>query len=150
MLERIYALEKIPIKFLLVRNPFDRLLSEYRWRHPNSLLLPLKLRTTHFVQWWNNVRSAFERNPRVFENHIRPQVDFLVEGATVGKFETDLSNEFLQGLFLKQGEKRWDSPLGNSNSSKEFRLDVPRATLSEIADFYAEDFSAFSYQVPTR
>lgn len=145
LLRQIYNLSEIHVKFLFVRNPINRLLSEYRWRNSASQIRTHRARLRHFVNWWESTRLGYASNPRILENHIRPQVDFLVEDAVIGKFETDLTDDFIRSLLPSREASKWETVMKRSNASASFQLDLPPSVLAEVTEFYVADFERFSY-----
>lgn len=75
-------------KFAFVRDPYDRLESEYFYLTHN-----VHKRTTrrpHFSTWVVNNLDGFRRNPFLHDNHLRPQLDFLDDDVTIFRYENGL------------------------------------------------------------
>ena len=70
--------------FTVVRNPYTRLVSEYHWRcEINRLDKP-------FGDWLATELETAAKNPHHLDNHLRPQVDFLLDDIDVFRFEDGL------------------------------------------------------------
>jgi hypothetical protein len=139
--------------FAVLRDPVDRLVSEYRFRLRRRAGLhaldpriwfgrwPVKLdgRSRHltFGEWVEAVFAACRRDPCVNDNHIRPQADFVCEGMTLFALEDGLEPVF-----------RWiDAQTDGAPSDGRFEAKrtagrrplVTEALRARIHDFYAED-----------
>lgn len=77
MLATIYDFEKLAFSFTIVRNPFDRAVSDYIWGYRDRTD-PQKIPS--FDQWLSFVIREYHGNPYVFDNHIRPQSHFTGPG----------------------------------------------------------------------
>jgi len=85
MLSSLLNLENFDYIFTIFRNPLDRVLSEYKWRiqHPWS--------GHGFDSWYLKVRSERRRNPYLFDNHLRPQIEFLLPKIKIFAFDLGFS-----------------------------------------------------------
>lgn len=144
--------------FAILRDPVDRLISEYCFRlrrGPGLHALdpriwfgrwPVKLegRSRHltFAEWVDAAFGACRRDPCVNDNHIRPQADFVCDGMTLFAFEEGLEPVFrwidaqTDGLPV---EGRFEV---KRNSGR--RPDVTPALRQKISDFYADDAGLLS------
>ncbi len=70
--------------FSVVRNPIHRLVSEYKWKvaHPWA--------SAGIDDWYIRCRDAYKENQYIFDNHFRPQVEFLLPSAKVFLLENGL------------------------------------------------------------
>ena len=92
--DAIKALPKLPdVVFALVRSPHERLASEYRYqrRGRRATLTGRVLAYLPFSFWLRLMLEVSRRNPHAFDNHLRPQADFVPEGAIVFRLEDGLS-----------------------------------------------------------
>jgi len=75
--------------FGVIRNPYDRIESEYRMR---SILNSQGLwgATPRFSIWLANSIQQARRDSQILANHFRPQADFLGSGVHVFRYEDGL------------------------------------------------------------
>ena len=101
MLAELLNIDNFDYCFTIFRNPLDRILSEYRWRvqHPWS--------ANGFDAWYLKVRSEREKNPYLFDNHLRPQCDFLLPKIKIFSFGLGFS-KILNAIAEDVG-LQWDS-----------------------------------------
>ena len=85
LLSSMLNLANFDYMFTVVRNPVDRMLSEYKWRvrHPWS--------AHGFDSWYLKVRSEKLKNPYLFDNHVRPQSEFLLPKIKIFSFDLGFS-----------------------------------------------------------
>lgn len=141
--------------FAILRDPMERLLSEYRYRAAQGrgfwrlldrgvgrrrwVKLGRRRRWMDFDAW---VAAALRRYPRqttLNDNHIRPQSDFVIDGQKLFLFEHGLEPVF-----------RWiDARTGTDPEPEQFhekrsdpmRVEVSQATQDAVAAFYARDYA---------
>jgi len=82
--------------FALVREPADRMVSEYRWqrRHRRGTRAGGLLARLPFSLWLRVMLAMARKNPFAFDNHFRPQTDFVPDGASVFRLEDGLQAVF--------------------------------------------------------
>lgn len=122
--------------FTIVRHPFDRIVSEYRWDKRRRHAVP------PFFVWWSECRRAYRRDQLFLQNHIRPQIEFLSPGIKVFRFE-----QGLQGIIdLVCADLRVPSGAVPHifRSPTDFVTVDPRSRESVTA-FYAKDFAELGY-----
>lgn len=71
ILDQIVDYSRLSKCIALCRNPFERIKSEYYWQKSNELNIPRP------SEWLKNTFSAYEKNKYLYDNHIRPQVEFI-------------------------------------------------------------------------
>lgn len=69
-------------KFTIVRNPWERTMSAYFYRNQKQKTLDLE----HFNKWLACTFIRFEKNNSVWDNHFRPQVEFVDDNVKVFLF----------------------------------------------------------------
>ena len=139
--------------FAILRDPVDRMVSEYRFRLRRRAGLhaldpriwfgrwPVKLAGRHrhmsFAEWAEAAFAACAADPCVNDNHIRPQSDFICEGMTLFTFENGLTPVF-----------RWiDAQTDGAPSEGRFAakrstfasLTISPSIYRQILNFYADD-----------
>lgn len=128
--------------FAVVRNPVDRLLSEFRFQSGASRVSKLG-----FSLWLRIMLSAARAEPRIYENHIRPQVDLIPDGAEVFRLE-DGFDGLIAKLDAVTGETRSDLTVGHFLKKSRAQTTVFRQDVALIQSFYENDYARFSYPDP--
>lgn len=122
----------------IVRNPFDRLISEYFWQ--------LKQGITNLApeDWIDDTFSKYQSNNYIYDNHIRPQSEFLMDGVEIYKIE---NNGIYEALNLINNDENTIPNLSNEKKTvkdndiiKEFNNKKEK-----IEEFYKEDFKRLNY-----
>ena len=119
ILETLFRIEAFDYVFAVVRNPTSRLVSEFRMRHRERSL------EANIDRWVKNTLSTYRRNPFVYDNHVRPQHEFIVSGCQVFRLEDGLGDGFLaaisEGAGLEFQTREMEKQLvGDSLSGVEF------------------------------
>ena len=127
--------------FAIVRNPFSRIMSEYKMK-----ILKIRKSDQSFDSF---VLESFEsclRNKQHRDNHIRQQKDFISDYLDIFKLENGLE------LPLKKACQKLEirfSGLSNINTSSSIKVKASEKVLDEIRLFYKEDFLYFNYDSNT-
>jgi hypothetical protein len=142
MVRYLFGAGFIDWSFAIVRDPLERLVSEYRWRHRSvkpSEALP------DVLTWFRDRRKEYATNPYILDNHIRPQNEFPLASSEIFRFEDGMDRvmravaERLDMPPPKQEEPR------HLNSSPEMALEMSEEFVAEIRDFYKEDYRLYGY-----
>lgn len=154
-LQLLLNLEVFDKIFTVVRNPFSRIKSEYYWQRSN--------RTTELDvdEWLHKTFEAYAKDPHVYDNHIRPQIEFIPHNDNVNvkifKLEEggiDSAKQLLldgvptKSAFtsLKEGLARRKIP-NEKRSVKDSIIEKKfEKHYQSIVDFYMVDYSSFSYE----
>lgn len=144
-LERIFRLDRLDGILTFVRHPVNRILSEFWWQVKRKRIVTGSRPTKAFDRWCRDKLSIAQTIRELDANHFRPQVDFVLPTSTIGKFETNLNEAFINNFLAKcqVPEILCDFPVQNQSAGTNFSLN--RASLSMVEDFYAKDFSTFDY-----
>lgn len=153
LLEHVYSVEDrgaqhaFDYVFMTVRDPLARLTSEYRYK-ARGAKVSLRRRLTFprtFAGWVSRTFAAYRRNPFSFDNHIRPQHQFLTFDAEVFRLEDGLERiaTVLDELTGVTGELP-ETPLNDTEDSAP-RYEVTAALRRKIETFYADDYRLFGY-----
>ena len=86
-LKKVLDFSNINQILILVRNPFQRLKSEYYWQLQNNIEKGSKSP----AEWVEMMFREYSENNNVYDNHIRPQIDFIkgFNSANIIKLEND-------------------------------------------------------------
>ncbi|PMK74235.1 hypothetical protein BCT94_10620 [Vibrio breoganii] len=126
--------------FMIVRNPLDKIISEYFWYRQRSSYHRLVLNFDAYVKF---VFDKYKSDNSYADNHIRPQYMFELESTQVYKFEDGFES------ILKSIETDFDLKVFGSlkvhNKSKRKRLNILPSTLESIFNMYETDFYKYNY-----
>ena len=145
-LRQTFVLRRFDEIFLIVRDPVARLRSEYVWRHRKQDRIDP--RAAAVDAWTLRTFASYRRNNFLFDNHVRPQSDFVVPGATIHHFENGL-NSVISDL-----NKRLDLDLptvpphvrsGSEQGVSSSAVEILEKTERRIRAFYREDYQRFGY-----
>lgn len=133
--------------FAIVRDPVARAVSEFRFQSRRGFRRR-RLTQLGFSTWLRIVLAAARRDPRIFDNHLRPQSDMVPADAEVFRHE----------LGFDDLVARLDEIAGASAPGLRIGSDEPLTTVGPVAPtrddlrliarFYAADFARFGYPVP--
>ena len=133
-------LDQFALIFMTVRNPMDRLISEYRLRK-----MMLEAPET-FSAWFERMLHGHAEDPHFLDNHIRPQVEFRVPGAETFHHEAGRA-AIVQRIGAKLGIN-----LAKPDITVEHQAPPTAIPSDDIARveamarvFYLRDYTAFGY-----
>jgi hypothetical protein len=131
--------------FMIVRNPYDRIASEYRMRATEQGAGFWKAWPT-FSSWLEIQLERSKKEPWALDNHLRPQWEFTGNGLEIFRLE-----DGMQGILSKVAER-----LGVPAPSElpwEMRSDGFAGTVEwdhldrlRVQEAYARDFKEFGYE----
>ena len=143
-LNNLFGKRYFDYAFMIVRNPYDRIASEYRMR--------AELQADSFFRMWPSFSHWLEvhldklrESPWMMDNHLRPQWEFHGSGVRVFKLEDGLdkalakvarSNDVAPPAEVAHRLKTDKSPV-------EIEWDI--SDRLRIEDTYAKDFEEFGY-----
>ncbi|MGC3994823.1 MAG: sulfotransferase family 2 domain-containing protein [Propionicimonas sp.] len=149
VLKDLFRIDRFDLVFAVVREPVARFRSEYVWRHRKLDEAATDAATVS--RWLAKTLVAYQKNPYLYDNHLRPQHEFLVPGTKVLRLEDglgaalrDLSDAHDLGLD-GEVERFKDSSAGPRKSGD---VEVSAATRGMLHRFYKRDFSTFGYPKP--
>lgn len=132
----------------LVREPLARLRSEYTWQ------LFQGMTSLKPEDWIEHVFDSYGANNFIYDNHIRPQCEFLIEGSRLFKLEQ-------QGVDKAVASVAGNKVEGRKNILKQFlskNNKVAKATVksdevlqafenrkNQIYEFYDKDYKELGY-----
>ena len=125
--------------FMVVREPVERLKSEYRFARALGRMearLP-------FGAWTALELGRTKLSPHWRSNHYRPQSEFQCFGAEVLRFESGMSS-----ILATVSDRLALPPSGSiphKRRSDELDITVSDATRARIRSFYASDYRVFGY-----
>jgi len=130
---------RVPPAVTIVRNPFGRLVSEYRYQRQNGLSENIA-----FDQFVENSFGEYWKNSYVYDNHIRTQTQFITAETTIFRFEeagVDAARKYIDDyLGIPSGKK-----ITKENVSRKLDFLIAPETLRLINSFYQRDFELLGY-----
>lgn len=129
--------------FSIVRDPVARITSEYRFQTGVS-----KASKLGFSNWLRVVLVAAAHDPRVYENHIRPQGDLVPEDAEVFHME-DGFDQMIARLDEVTGTAAPEIEMGHLLKRSRKPIMIYRQDIELITKFYASDYARFGYEQPS-
>lgn len=129
--------------FTIVRNPYDRMESEFFYRKNFLKSFSKKRKGIDFSKWVIESLKNVQGNPFYYDNHLQKQCSFLGEGIDVFKFEDGLEN-IATRIALAIGI---DLPvhLGKHKISDRKPVVWSKRAIQQFNEFYQEDFDTFGY-----
>lgn len=139
LLEGIFAPDFFDYAFVIVRDPMERMKSEYR--HSRELR---RLDTwLPFDQWLTLTLGLATVAPNLRNNHYRPQVDFPCFKAEIFRFEGGMEN-IVGRLAERLGLPR-PAAIPHERRTEEIAMAVSAASRARVRKFYASDYETFGY-----
>ena len=139
---RLPNIYKDYMKFTIIRNPYDRIVSFYSYlKEYNSLFkAPYNI---SFIDWLKNpekVEIPFNSNWINVLGYFKNQLEWIDDTVDIIKFEN--LNEELNNLFGKE----IDLPIKNNTKHKHYLEYYNTESLNIVYDRYKEDFKKFNYK----
>lgn len=133
--------------FMIVRNPYRRLESEYKMRHvlaKQSFFGAME----PFSAWLEANIDVARNNPWHMDNHIRPQWQFASKHLQVFKFETGLDTIW-DTVSRDVGIDSFQAParphLDTGGFDGKIEWDIKEVNL--VREFYRQDFEQFDFDI---
>jgi hypothetical protein len=139
LLEAMFTPDYFDYAFMIVRDPLERLKSEYLYSRRLG-----RIDTFLSFSMWAEVvlrLAAFE--PTLRSNHIRPQVDFLCFQAEVFRFEEGM-DKILDTVSSKTGLPRPEA-IPHERPSPPSNIEISARGICKVREYYAEDYKRFGY-----
>ncbi|WP_287123975.1 sulfotransferase family 2 domain-containing protein [Chromohalobacter sp.] len=130
-------------KFAVVRNPLDRIVSEYKHRARWSLKNNRTLRP--FSEWLDFVIGEYSRNAYFLDNHIRPQAEFVDSSTSIFKIENGLEGAIKYACDILNMES--PENILSLNKGADINVDINGAVLNKVRSIYNEDLELFGYEL---
>ena len=145
MIENMFRLDAI-YSFAIVRNPYDRILSDYKWAktRTNNTQFFQKM---SFEEFCFHCFKEYSNNSGYLANHITPQHQFVSNNVNkVFKLERGLEaavEEVFTDIGVQLNQKL---VLNKVNATADEAIQVNQKTKDSIYEFYEEDFKIFGYE----
>lgn len=126
--------------FAVVRDPVKRLQSQYRFQTGVSRMSRLG-----FSTWLRVMFAAARIDPRVYQNHIRPQSDLVPQEADVFYLENGF-DDMIAAIDNATGTTAPEVEVGHLLKGQHRAMPVSRQDAELIANFYETDYKRFGYK----
>ena len=152
LLPQFHPLDQIDLAFAVVRDPVARIESEFRYRI--GLAKPFRERSRRNVEgnepeefnaWVKDALASSRLNPFIYDNHIRPQHEFVSAEIKIFRLEDGITPVF-QWLSDEIGVKI-KPPLIRKLRSRKVPIDAAPETIELIKSFYSPDYDCFGYSI---
>ncbi len=152
-LRSLVRFDQIQTVFAVVRNPVNRMLSEYRWTHRETE--PSDLPDVN--EWLHEQLAIAAEDMTYQDNHFRPMTNFFDLDIPIELFPIEHSLNAICSYYLSGSNQYSASRAKHLKDSRTFAnaSELAQATLSQqslklIQTFYAQDFLAFGYPLRGR
>ena len=81
LLKKIFNLDEFDLQLAIIRNPFERIKSEFYWQNRQSEYYPDP------ETWFRTAKEGYRKNKFIYDNHIRPQKHFPTSATELFKLE---------------------------------------------------------------
>jgi hypothetical protein len=143
IIRQIIDISQISFCFALIRDPLSRLVSEFKHQRSAGIA-----KDDNFVEWYDRIKKIKETNPSCFDNHLRPQVDFVHSSINLYAFPGMLSE--LQADFMRISNLSLSFPVLNTRSTDKQASLVSLAKQTTAESDYSEDIALYNYLVSSR
>lgn len=132
--------------FMFVRNPYDKILSEYNWRMKNRHAITYNEPTREYMEFSEYMETLLERWDKLTPHwrekaHIVPQWMFYEDGMDVFKYEQ--FSEECEKIKARLG-LNVETPRVNVGHYSTAHTD---RTIDIVNELYKEDFERFDYNM---
>lgn len=139
-----FSLSKFDLVITTVRNPIDRVVSEFFYRNQSVGASSGNLEKL-FRAWWEDNSGRYNSNSYILDNHLRPQYEFVSAESKIIYFERDLNEGQLGDLFADHGLTPPKAVFPHLNRRSKVPFKLSRQTKASIELFYAIDYEKFGY-----
>lgn len=145
-LKDFIRVEKLTDIFILVRNPYERIKSEFNWTFRDTT-------TEHrpdFSEWILESLALASEDRSHADNHFRPAINFVDINTPVKVFRLEDGIELAIEFFLQEAGDSLPTKISHEKNSAKFpnscdSLNFNNKALDKINTFYKYDFAAFGY-----
>lgn len=149
-LERLFVPGFFDESFAVVRHPINRIAAVFLFQKEKEGTVQTG---TTFEDWLSSIRHLQGEQPFLYDNHTRPMIDFVPQGAKVFHLEDGLDHmqSWLENILeLSDAEKGQTVPRINTRYNR-LKGQVPKFEISDeatalIHEIYRQDFERFGYE----
>lgn len=152
LLNEVVRLDSFDKVVTLVREPLSRLKSEYAFQ------LAQEITDLHPEEWIKHVFDEYSKDPFAYDNHIRPQNQFLTKQSLIFKLEDDGVNQALNTIYssfpskkkLKYSLNLFLQPQKNKKLKETIKTSAIHNAFKRqsnlIQQFYEKDYDVLDYK----
>ena len=142
ILKKLLNFEKFDKILTIVREPFERLKSEYYWLLNSGVInknenIPEK--------WFDDLKENYHSNKYIYDNHIRPQNEFILNESKIFKLEEQGINQAIKYAINKNPFRIFNNKQLKKTKKSEFIDNQFLEIQEEIKNFYSEDYRILGY-----
>lgn len=145
LLQTIFDINKFDFCFSVVRDPVSRFISEYKYRNKHKYNSQLTTQID-INKWAKGVFKKYQKNKSIFDNHLRPQSEFVFPECYIIPFERLADTH--QILCDITQEKLVSLPHLKKFTFDE-KIELNEETNSMLRKIYHEDFNLWDSQEKT-
>ena len=142
ILKKLLNFEKFDKILTIVREPFERLKSEYYWLL-NSGVINEKENIPE--KWFDDLKENYHSNKYIYDNHIRPQNEFILNESKIFKLEEQGINQAIKYAINKNPFRIFNNKQLKKTKKSEFIDNQFLEIQEEIKNFYSEDYRILGY-----
>ena len=142
ILKKLLNFEKFDKILTIVREPFERLKSEYYWLL-NSGVINKKENIPE--KWFDDLKENYHSNKYIYDNHIRPQNEFILNESKIFKLEEQGINQAIKYAINKNPFRIFNNKQLKKTKKSEFIDNQFLEIQEEIKNFYSEDYRILGY-----
>ena len=142
--DRLFRLERF-YNFAIVREPVDKMVSEYKWAKTKSLLAD-RIKNFSFSDFVDFALEEYSRDQDFMAGHLKPQYRFVgPKTSRVFKYEDGL-NSILKRVLDDVGLAfSGEIAIPRINKSEEIKVSLGENELKLIQKHYSDDYETFGY-----
>lgn len=139
--DELFALDKI-YSFAILRNPYERIVSEYRWATSERCTLRNSVSISSFSEFIRFAFAMHDRDREFLMGHIKPQFDYIGNKISrLFRLETGLDSIIAQVLRDNKISLSEGIRVERKNESEKSRpISISASDAELIQKFYALDF----------
>ncbi len=136
------------IKFTVVRNPYDRFISEYKWCEMDGHGFIKCESIDEFLSYVEKVVKRNKYDENVYIDHLIPQYEYVYDKKGellvdyVGKYE-ELEDVF---NYMRKNLKVTKEEIYKLNETKKYKVILNKEQKDRIYNLYKKDFELFNYE----
>ena len=147
-LKSMIKLDKLTDIFILTRNPYTRVKSEYNWHFRNTK----SWERPDINEWITEALKAASIENEYQDNHLRCSSDFVDLSSPCKIFKIEDGMEFIAEFFLQKSGSLMSIQIPHEKEGSQLRLggskkELNSCSIDAINHFYKKDFEAFGYQM---